>query len=67
MREDTQRAYGHGPCSQLLECENFQKYISVSTNHDSEADCRPEGGGIDIFVAHTVWQLKLLIECKFFR
>ena len=38
MQENTQHAYGHDPYLQhLSEYEYFQNYISVSTNHDSDA------------------------------
>ncbi len=49
MMEGTQHAYEHDPCSQHpLEYAHFQNYISVSTNHDSDAGHRLEELGIDI-------------------
>ena len=39
MKVDTQRAYKHDPYSQHpSEYGHFQNYISVSTNHDSDAE-----------------------------
>jgi len=39
MKVDTQRAYGYDPYLQhLSEYGHFQNYISVSTNHDSDAE-----------------------------
>ena len=47
--EDTQHAYEHVPCSQLLlKYEHFQNYISESTNHDNDTEGRPEEHRNDI-------------------
>lgn len=67
MKEDTQRAYEHGLCSQRLSGYlHFQNYYLNQQIATATLEVALKNV-VTIFSRHTIWQLKLLIECKFFR